>query len=87
VEHAALQAAHEATVLEVNEAAAMGGSPLPERAAEAVAVIVFAERAAAHGRAGDHGVWAAHFGLQPEHFARAGLPPSSAALAAQLLTR
>jgi len=86
VEHVALQAAHEATVLEVSEAAASRRTPLPERAGEAVAVVVFAERAAAQGRAGDHGVWGARFGLRPEHFARETLPASSAALAEQLLT-
>ena len=85
VEHAALQAAHEATVLEVNEAAASSGMSLAERAGEAVAVVVFAERAAAQGRAGEHAVWAARFGLRPEHCAREGLPSSSAALARRLL--
>ncbi|HKP64534.1 MAG TPA: hypothetical protein VJV78_47685, partial [Polyangiales bacterium] len=86
VEHAALQAAHEATVLEVNEAAAIRRTPLPERAGEAIAVVVFAERAAAQGRARDHAAWGTHFGLQPEHFAREALPAASAALAEQLLT-
>ncbi len=85
VAHAALQAAHEATVLEVNEAAAGGGMPLAERAGEAVAVVVLAERAAAQGRSGEHAVWAARFGLRAEHFARERLPPSSAALAGRLL--
>lgn len=87
VAHAALQAAHEATVLEVNEAAAVSGAPLPERAAEAIAVVVFAARAAAQGRGGDHAVWGARFGLRPEHCAPEGLPPSSAALSQRLIKR
>ena len=56
-----------------------------ERAGEAHAVVVFADPAAPQGRAGEHADWAARFGLRPEHFAREGLPSSSAALARRLL--
>ncbi len=57
--HPAWQAAHEATVAEVAEA---GSERLSERAVEAVAVVLLAERAADVGLSGAHGRWLAHFG-------------------------
>ena len=87
VEHAALQAAHEATVLEVSEAVAQRGLQMPEREREAVAVVVFAERAAAQHRAEAHAVWGARWQLTPEHFASDRLAPASLELTRALLRR
>lgn len=85
VEHVALQAAHEATVLEVGEADERSGALLPERVREAVAVVVLAERARTQGLRAAHAAWAARWNLQADHFARDGLAPPAGALARALL--
>jgi hypothetical protein len=85
VAHAALQAAHEATVLEVGEADTQRGAHLSEREREAVAVVLLAERARAQHRSEAHATWAARWGLRPEHCAREGLAPAALTLARELL--
>ncbi len=57
--HSAWQAAHEATVAEVSET---GAARLSERAVEAVAVVLLAERAADVGLGNEHAHWLSHFG-------------------------
>jgi hypothetical protein len=57
VPQVAVQAAHEATVVEVAEAARGGAIPLGEREVEHVALLVFAERAGPAGLGEEHGRW------------------------------
>jgi hypothetical protein len=57
VSQVAVQAAHEATVIEVAEAARSGGIHLGERDVEYAALVVFAERAALAGLGEEHGRW------------------------------
>jgi hypothetical protein len=84
--HVALQAAHEATVLEVGEAAAEDGTQLHERRCEAIAVVLLAVRAAAQGRSAEHAAWGRRWRLRRDHFARAGLHVQERALLDRLLT-
>lgn len=58
--HVIWQAAHEATVLEVEQPAVEAG--LDERAIEAAALVLMTERATRANLAEEHGLWLAHFG-------------------------
>jgi hypothetical protein len=64
-EHAAWQAAHEATVSEVAEVMAAMGRQATFRGVEHVAVVLLAERSRVAGMEGDHAQWFAHFGNPP----------------------
>lgn len=64
-EHAAWQAAHEATVSEVTEVMAGMGCQATFRGVEHVAVVLLAERARLAGLEGGHGRWFAHLGNPP----------------------
>lgn len=69
--HVVWQASHEATVRELGLVAA-GGAELGERAVEAVAVVLLAQRAAEAGLGSEHGRWLAHLATP-----RPSLEPSS----------
>jgi hypothetical protein len=66
VEHVAWQASHEATVLEVSEAAARAKVRLDHDTLEHAAVALLAERARDMGVAEAHAAWFAHFGSAPD---------------------
>jgi hypothetical protein len=61
--HVAWQAAHEATVAEVAEAAR--AAALQERGIEHVALVLLAERATAAGLEREHRAWVQHFAMLP----------------------
>lgn len=63
--HVATQAAHEATVVEVGEAARAAGVHLGERDVEHAALVVLAERAGRSAFAEEHARWWASLGLPP----------------------
>jgi len=69
----AFQAAHEATVLEVGEAAEAQRLQLAERAVEAAAVVLLASRGARLGLSSEHAGWAAQWGVTEAHCQLAGL--------------
>jgi hypothetical protein len=71
VDHAAWQACHEATVLELGAAA---GDDIGEREIEHAAVVLLGERARAAGREPEHGRWLAHFGRNAPPLDRDRLP-------------
>lgn len=77
VEHAAWQACHEATVLELRAAAS---EIIGEREVEHGAVVLLAERARSAGKAHEHLRWLAHFGLHVPPLDRARLPEAVRAL-------
>ena len=58
--HVVWQASHEATVRELELLSAAAGAELGERAVEAVAVVLLAQRAAEAGLGSEHGRWLAH---------------------------
>ena len=62
VEHAAWQASHEGTVLEIGEHSVRSGASLGEREREHAAVVLLAERASAAGLGDPHRRWLGHFG-------------------------
>jgi len=64
-EHAAWQAAHEATVREVSTAMARKGRVATFEAVERVAVVLLASRAGTAGLGRDHAVWFRHLGHPP----------------------
>jgi hypothetical protein len=78
-EHAAWQAAHEATVREVERQSASLGSGR-ERAIEALAVVLLGARALRSGLAGEHARWFDHFGGRAGSLDPARLPVESRAL-------
>ncbi len=64
-EHAAWQAAHEATVREVSTAMARMGRVATFDAVERVAVVLLASRASTTGLGREHAVWYGHLGHPP----------------------
>jgi hypothetical protein len=77
IEHAAWQACHEATVLELRAAAP---AEIGERAIEHGAVVLMAERARSSGKETEHRRWLAHFGQNAPSLERELLPASVRAL-------
>lgn len=75
-EHAALQAAHEATVREVR----LEAPALPERSVEAVALVLLHERIAGSPFAAPHRRWCAQWGVRDDHLARRRLSPEQCAV-------
>ena len=84
-EQVALQAGHEASVLEASEAARAAGLQLNERAVEAVAVVLFAQRCTRAGLAEAHARWGAQWGVRAEHGELASLPEPERALVTERL--
>jgi hypothetical protein len=95
VEHAAWQAAHEATVSEVQDAAAREQNPCTERETELVALVLLAERARRTHKTHAHLRWLNTLALPEGLRAAAGraacaldsLPPRLLALSQLLLAR
>jgi len=85
VEQVALQAGHEASVLEVSSEARARGLHLGERAVEAVALVLFAQRCARAGLAQEHAAWGREWGVRSEHGLLAALPEPGRTLATELL--
>jgi hypothetical protein len=84
----AVQAAHEATVVEVAETARDAGIPLGERQVEHAALVVFAERAGrAPGLGEEHGRWWSAMGLPPLTELQAALPEGGRAVLTALDAR
>jgi hypothetical protein len=77
IDHAAWQACHEATVLELRAAAPAESG---ERAIEHGAVVLLAERARSSGKESEHRRWLAHFGQNAPSLDRELLPASIRAL-------
>jgi len=71
--HVTWQASHEATVLELLEAARLSGLAVAERELEHAALVLLAERAERSGKERDHAQWFAHFGARAPPLARAAL--------------
>jgi len=92
VEHAAFQAAHEATVAELLEAARRAGVSLPERGLERAALWLFATRCRRAGLEAKHHVWFRRMTLPAdwttavgEKLGLAPLPPELSGLADRCL--
>jgi hypothetical protein len=83
-EHAAWQAAHEATVREVERQPESFG-PGSERAIEAIALVLLGERALRSGLSVEHARWFGHFGGRAGTLDVARLPAASRALFERLL--
>lgn len=83
----AVQAAHEATVVEVAEAAAERGAALGERAVEQVAVVLLAERARRSPIAEDHERWWRAMALPAADLLRDTLPGEARRLCDALAQR
>ena len=81
----AMQAAHEASVLEAGRALRGLGLQLNERAVEALAVVLFAQRCARGGLVPAHAAWGAQWGVRPEHCELAAVPEPARELATELL--
>jgi hypothetical protein len=86
-ESVALQAAHEATVLEVAALAARSGSALSERDIEHVALVVLAERTRLHGWSSRYLSWSLQWNVPAAQLESASLPAAARSVAARLLER
>ncbi|MBI5534865.1 MAG: hypothetical protein HY898_19215 [Deltaproteobacteria bacterium] len=84
IEHVVWQACHEATVLEVNEAAARTGIELGHGPSEHAAVVLLAERAKRHRQAAQHASWLAHFGANAPPTDRSALDSAALLMVVQL---
>jgi hypothetical protein len=84
-ESVALQAAHEATVLEVSDLAAHSGGALSERAIEHTALVVLAERTRRHGWSSHYQSWSQQWHVRAEHLDIETLPAAASGIAATLL--
>jgi hypothetical protein len=73
VEHAAFQAAHEATVAELSALARAHGVPHSHDGLEHASLVLFAERASSVGLAARHARWLSHLARLPE-LDRAAVP-------------
>jgi hypothetical protein len=78
--HVTWQAAHEATVLEVQDAARERSLVLDHDSLEHAAVVLLATRAADASRSAAHAEWLAHFGANAPPTARGSLVGDAASL-------
>lgn len=83
----AMQAAHEAAVIEATSGARELGLAPTERGLEAIALVVLSARAHEHGLSTLYAAWLAQWGVAEKHCELAALPPEQQALARELLKR